>query len=223
MIYKVKPYKPEIYVSDTQTKKKYYRIGEKIIYDVRLGRLNLGKAKFSHLGMTQLNKRTAHLMTFETDIIRFHDLERIYSDPNSFLPLRVERDISMWPNSEKIIEEYDQEKFTLTINKRKGRHQKQSIIKKNGPTYSAILLPYYIRNIPELQIGWSMDVTLPNQKFKIKLASIEDIEVPAGKFNAYRFESDPRKFEVWISTDDRRIPLKIKGSGNYILLMREYN
>jgi hypothetical protein len=48
--------------------------------------------------------------------------------------------------------------------------------------------------------------------------------VPAGKFKAYHFTSTPKKFEIWISKDDYRIPVKIKGLGgyNYTMLMKNH-
>ena len=69
-----------------------------------------------------------------------------------------------------------------------------------------------------------MNVTLPTQEFKITLVSIEDVEVPAGTFKAFYFESEPKRFAIWISADDRRIPVKIRGSGgvNYTMAMRSY-
>ncbi|MDD5730789.1 MAG: DUF3108 domain-containing protein [Candidatus Omnitrophica bacterium] len=211
----------------TQAKKtSHFKPGEQIVYDVKLGKVTLGKAKFNHVALTSLNGRPVMHITFETRMANFKDQEKIFSDIETDLPLKVEREISTWPSPEKITEEYDQEKFILTVKKFKG-HKKEEVftIKKSGPIQNAILLPFSVRNAPKLSVGWSMQVNLPTQEFRIKLVSIEEIKVPSGKFSAYHFESEPKKLEIWISADNRRIPLKITGTGNlgYTLLMREYS
>lgn len=201
------------------------RIGEKISYDVKLGKITLGKAKYSHLPNVELDGKQASHMTFETRLVRFVDLEKIYSDPDTFLPIKIERAISAWPLSEKITERYDQKNFTLTITKNKSAREKQLLVKKDSPIHNAVMLPFYVRCMDAIEAGWSMDVNLPNQKFEIKLVSIEEVIVPAGSFRAYHFKSSPEQFEVWVSADERKIPVKIKGNGalGYSLLMREYS
>lgn len=208
-----------------QPTQKHDRIGEKITYRVRLGRLNLGKAVFKQLPNAELRGRKVNLITFETRLARFTDLERIYSDPESFLPLRVERYVSTWPFPERIIEDYDQEKFVLVIKKFKRNRQEEMVIKKGSVINNAILLPYYVRDIAKLEVGYNLIAALPAQEFIIELVAIEEIDVPAGKFMAYRFESRPKKFEVWISADERRIPVKINGTIGlgYSLVMQAYS
>jgi hypothetical protein len=161
---------------------------------------------------------------FETQMARFKDRETILSDAELFLPLKVERDIRAWPNYEVIIEDYDQQLFTLTLTKRKGKKEEVTRITRQGPIHNAILLPYHVRIIEGIQPGWTMQVNLPTQAFKIKLIRLEEVRVPAGGFKAYYFESEPKRFQIWISADSRRIPVKITGSGGigYTLAMREY-
>jgi len=200
-------------------------IGEKIIYDVKLGNIVIGKAKFIRLQNTELGGRLVSAMTFETKLANFKDLEEIYSDRKNFLPLKVIRHIDTWNSKEKIIENYDQENFTLTIIKLKGRKKEKIEIHKKKTIHNAILLPFYVRQVPGLRIGWHLMAQLPSQEFRIKLVSIEDLKLSSGSFEAYRFESVPKKFEIWVSTDKRRIPLKIKDNGKlgYTFVMREYN
>lgn len=204
---------------------RFERIGEKIVYGVKLGKVSLGQAVFRQLSRAELEGRAVSLMAFETKLVRFSDTEKIYSDRDTFLPLKVERSISNWPLSEQIEEYYDQKEFTLTIIKNNGRKAVPLTIKKDGPIHNAIMLPFYVRRAAKLDIGWSMTVNLPNQRFEMRLSGVEDTLVPAGNFRAYHFESQPKKFEVWISADERRIPLKIKGAGalGYILVMKEYS
>lgn len=192
--------------------------GERIIYDIK----PVGSAEYNDLGIVELWGKKLKLNTFRTRVLNFDDTETIYSSPESLLPLRVERDISMWPLKEKIIEEYDPDNSTLVIRKLKGKKEEEQIFKAEGPIYNAVILPFYLRSIKELNPGWSMVVRLP-QKFSVKLTAEEEIEVPAGKFKAWHFTSDPHKFDIWISKDKLRLPLKIKGAAGlgYTLLLKE--
>ena len=197
---------------------------EKIIYVVRFGNIYLGQAKFHYAAQEELYGRLVDIVTFQTNLARFVDLEKIYADPENFLPLRIERDVSTWPVPEKIIENYNQKNFTLAITKYKGKRQEQFFIKNDSPIHNAILLPFYVRSIPLLDVGWSTVINLPKERFEVSLTSIEEVNVPAGKFKSYHFESKPKKFEIWLSADKRRIPVKIKGLGKlgYTLFMKEY-
>jgi len=198
--------------------------GEKIVYDVRYGALSLGRSQFNSIARVELDGRQLNLLVFETKLNRFSDTEKIYSDPLTTLPVRVERTVLNWLSHEKITEEYDQQGFTVTITKAKGQKQQKTVIKKSGYINNPILLPYYVRNIPRLEVGTSLVANLPNRRFEIRMTAIENIKVPAGTFKAYRFESTPRQIEIWISADARRIPIKIQGTGlfGYLMLMKEY-
>jgi len=196
--------------------------GESISYVIKpLG----GRAVYTDLGMAELEGERMRLMTFSTDVIGFKDTEKVYSYPDNLLPRRVERDVSWWFGKEHIIEEYDQKNFTVTIRKFKNNKKvDEQVLQGDGPIYNVILLPFYPRIISNLDIGWSFTFRLP-QKFEAKLISIDEIKINDVKRNAYHFTSDPDKFEIWVSKDNVRLPLKIKGKGgfNYSLLMKEYH
>ncbi|MDD4894555.1 MAG: DUF3108 domain-containing protein [Candidatus Omnitrophica bacterium] len=200
-------------------------IGEKITYDVKLGKLYLGKAQFNNLPNEQLNGKVLNVMTLETKVTQFTDTEKIYSDTETFLPVRVERDILKVLLREKITEDYNQNKFAVTITKNIGsKSQETLVIEKDSPIHNAVLLPYSVRRIPDLEIGKIIVANLPLRKLELKLVSIEEIKVPAGTFKAYHFVSTPKRIEIWISADERRIPLKIQSSElfGYSLVMSEY-
>jgi len=200
-------------------------IGEEIIYDVKLGEINLGRARFSNLAKVEFRGKMVNLVTFQTKLARFSDTEKIYSDPETFLPLRVERDIFVWPKVEKIAEDYDQKNFSLTITKIQGSRQERILFQREGSIHNAILLPYYVRRMAKLHPGWTLKANFPTRQFEIKLVGTENVKTPAGTFKSYYFQSNPRRFEIWISADERRIPLKIKGSSGlgYTMVMREYS
>lgn len=213
----------KVYKGKIKTKIKSDFVGETIIYDIKFSRLYIGRAKLNFLMQSNLDGKPVNVITFETKVGRFTDRELIYCAPDTFLPLKVERDVSAWPTSEKITEIYDQNKFTVAITKLKGNKKEETLIRKNSRIHNAILLPYYVRKIPKLDVGWNFIAQLPTQQFKIQLASIEEVKVPAGNFKCYHFTSAPKKFEIWVSMD-KRIPVQIKGMGNlgYTLAMKEH-
>ena len=223
---KISPVKKAEVASAVLTKKPQLpdRLGEKIIYDVMLGSLKLGTAVFHYQSRSELDLKPVNFITFETKLVRFKDSEKIYSDPGTSLPLRVEREISHWPKHEKIIEVYDQEKFSLHIVKTESGRDHELDFKKEAPIHNAILLPYYVREVSDPAVGWNFQANLPTQQFSIELVSIEEIKIAAGKFKAYHFKSTPQRFEIWVSADEYKIPLKIKGMSGigYTLVMREY-
>jgi len=185
--------------------------GEKIIYDVSF----LGTAEYNDMGAVDLEGKKVKLITFLTDIIGFKDLEKIYYDPKTLFPLRVERDIAYPFSKEYLVEEYTTETFSLKIKKYvENKMVNEYSFQADGPINNAILLPFYLRTIDTLELGWSSTIYLPNT-YKISLVSVDEIVVPAGKFKAYHFSSQPHKFEIWISQDANRLPLKIQDTQGY--------
>ena len=200
----------------------YNYTGESILYLIS----PLGESEYNDLGVVDLNGIKVNLVTCRTKILFFEDTEKIYSDPDSLLPLKVERNISNFWIKEYITEEYDQKKFTVTLRKFNGdKIIYEHITNANGPINNAITLPFNMRRTEGLKIGWQLTVQIPTDKFKAELVSIDEITIPAGKFQAYHFKSIPDKGEVWINKNSPRVLLKIQGKGifNYVLSMKKYS
>lgn len=201
------------------------RAGERIVYGVKLNGISLGRATFTQLAREEVNGRLLNVATFETRVTSFWDLEKIYSDPRTYLPVRVERRIKTLAGQEHIVEEYDQENFRLVITKfPAGKKGEEQIIRQKHPLHNSIMLPFYVRDIQGLAPGWTFRAQLPTQSFDIKLVGVETVALPAGRFECFHFRSFPERFEIWVSADERRIPVKIRGSSGigYTMTMREY-
>lgn len=195
--------------------------GEKITYTIN----PFGKAEYNDLGLVDFQGQKLKLITFRTIIPGFDDLEKIYADPNTGLPIRVERYISWSFSKEYLTEEYSPQDNSLIIKKFiNNKLVKEYSFKGAGPMHNAILLPFYLRTIKDLSVGWSFDARL-SEEFKVTLVSIDKIQLPMGKFTAYHFSSSPHKFEIWISKDKYRIPLIIRGMGGlgYSMRMQSYS
>ena len=194
--------------------------GESILYLIS----PLGRSEYHNLGVVDIKGTKVNLVTFRTKVLFVDDLEKIYSDPETLLPLKIERTISKLWSKENITEEYDQKNFTVTYRKLKGNKIiYEKIVKAKGPVHNAITLPFYLRGRSDLKIGWHFTARVPAE-FELKLVSIDQIKTPAGKFQAYHFKSIPDKFEIWINKNNPRVPLKIQGKGvfDYALLMKQY-
>jgi len=203
----------EVYVHDYA--------GESILYLIN----PFGRSEYNDLGMADLKGIKVKLVTFKTNVLFFEDTERIYSDPKSLLPLKIERAVKKLWSKEYITEEYDQKNFTVVTRKFKGKKIiYERITKANGPIHNGITLPFNMRRSEGLKIGWHFTARLPTE-FELELVSIDEISVPAGEFQAYHFKSIPDKFEIWINKGTPGVPLKIKGKGmfDYSLLMKKYS
>ena len=177
----------------------------------------LGRSEYNNLGVVDLKGIKVNLVTLSYKVLFVDSVEKIYSDPESLLPLKIERTISKLWWKEYVTEEYDQAKFTVVIKKFKGKKLiKEQLIKANSPIQNVILLLFYLRNNPELKIGWNFTARILAEfkpevvSTKMEIVSIDNISVPAGKFQAYHFKSIPTKFEVWINKNTPQVPLKIK-------------
>lgn len=199
------------------------RFGEKIEYDVLLGNIRIGEASFVNRAKVDMDNKKVNLVVFQTKLANFFDVETIYCDSETFLPLRIEREVLTWPKKEKIVEEYDQEAFSLVVTKLGSRQNKKMNFKKDSPIHNAVILPYYVRQAQELSPGWKMKVNLPTNIFEVMLLGLEELRLSSQTIKAYHFQSDPKKFEFWVSADEKRIPLKIKGTQGYILQMKRYS
>ena len=200
----------------------YNYTGENVLYLIS----PLGESEYNDLGVVDLKGSKVNLVTCRTKILFFEDMEKIYSDPDNLLPLKVERNISKLWIKEYITEEYDQKKFTVTLRKFKGdKIIYKHITKATGPIHNGITFPFYMRRTEDLKIGWQFIVRVPGNEFKVELVSIDEITIPAGKFQAYHFKSIPDKGEIWINKNSPRVLLKIKGKGifNYVVSMKKYS
>lgn len=193
--------------------------GEKIVYNVSPA----GRAEYEDIGLVDYQGREYWLVTFRTELTGFSDLEKIYADPKTGLPLIVERHIS-WPLSKEfLVEEYDPQKNSLVIKKfMNDKLADEYRYKSDSPYHNAVLLPFYLRQVDDLDTGWSMVVRL-REVFTVTLVGIEDVRVNDNKITAYHFTSKPGKFEIWISKDKDRLPVLIKGTVGCSMSMQSHS
>lgn len=188
--------------------------GEQLTFRVKYKGLSMGSSVLTFRGPMDLTGQAVYQITFNTAMPLVKDKEVLYADTKTFLPVRVERDIKQagaFPL--KISEQYDQERHKIDITKKGKIAKSQMTIQKNSPVHNAILLSYFYRSLPEIEKQGDYPVTLPTTDFKVVYKGKEFVKTALGELHAHVFASIPAKFKLWISTDARRIPLKIENPG----------
>lgn len=187
-----------------------FKKGERLIYDLKYKMVKIGKSVLTFQGEEVLGNKEVYHITFFTKIPGLKDIEELYAEKNTFLPLEVHRTIKKaMLFTERIREEYAPEDFRVDIEK-KSFFSKTFSIKKDSPIHNAILLIYYYRTREDFNQNEKSKVNLPTAEFELTFKGIETIKTPLGKYRAYAFSSYPSKFKFWLSADSKRIPLKIE-------------
>jgi hypothetical protein len=186
--------------------------GEQLKFDVYSAGLKTGESVLTFHGEKDLGNERVYYITFSTELPFFKDYEEIYACINTFLPVKIDRRIIKLGglSTEHIEEIYDQDKFTVSISKRRKISGNTTVIRKDGPIYNAILLTYYYRANPRIAEKGALKVVLPTQEFSISVLAEDEIETPSGRYLADVFTSEPSKFTFYLSKDAERLPLKIE-------------
>ncbi|MBU4343122.1 MAG: DUF3108 domain-containing protein [Candidatus Omnitrophica bacterium] len=197
--------------------------GEQLTYQVSFKQVKLGKSIMTFRGEEDINGESAYRISFFTKIPSLKDTEELYAAKDTFLPIEVHRKVKKRIGfSDNIIEKYDQENFRVDITSKSRLRTKEFSIEKDSPIHNAILLVYYCRTIERFDKNKPIKINLPTTEFDVLYKGIETIDTPIGEFQAHSFTSNPPKFKLWLSADDRRIPLKIKNPGTlgYTLVIK---
>jgi hypothetical protein len=203
-----------------------FKKGENLVFRLDLGFFSIGTANLIFEGRTQLDGKEVYLIKFITHVANFYDKENIYAEIDSFLPLRVDRDIKMFGKKINIVEEYNQkEKFVKITRSTSGKRTEQ-IIRSNKEIDNILCLVYFYRMPNNIEIGEKMFINLPLKQLEMEAKDIKKIEIAKGKFNSYILESKPKGYSFWFDTSPRRLPLRIDGAikfGNIAMVLSDFN
>ncbi len=203
-----------------------FKQGEKFIYAVKMAGLSVGTSELIFDGIAELDGKEVIVIIFTTKITNFFDEEKIFADKETFLPIRVERNINRFGKKEFIVEEYDQGNNILTITKQTGNKETQQVIEKELPLQNMICFIYNFRRRQNLEIDGIIDVDLPLKKVSFQSAGEKKLKVYAGRFEAFLVQSVPKKYNFWLSADKDRIPLRIDGAVGFAktrMILKDYD
>lgn len=186
--------------------------GEKITYAIRKFGVKVGEATLSFDGQARLQDRDLFRITFIAKAVNFYDEERIYIDPVTFHPLRVERDLNIFGKKEKISEEYDLAKRQIKVRKLVDGKISEQVLNKAGIVDNLYGFIYRYRRDGTFVLGDVLKMSLPTKELAFKLTAQQRIKAGGKFFESYRMDSDPQNYQVWFDQGENRIPLRIDGA-----------
>lgn len=188
--------------------------GEKFTYQVSYKQLKLGKSVLTFQGEEDLGGQSVYHVTFFTKTAALRDTEELYADKDTFLPIEVRRTVRKKIGfSDSIIERYDQKGYRVDISQESKLRKNEFFIEKDSPIHNAILLVYYCRTMETFDKNKPIKINLPTSEFDVMYNGVETLETRLGEFRAHVFTSEPPKFKLWLSNDERKTPLKIQNPG----------
>jgi len=190
-------------------------VGEVIHYDVRSLAVKQADALLELKGLVKVDGRDVYLITFEARGMKFLDIEKIYADPKDLYPVRVERDLNIWGSVEKIVETYDQDKFTVTVVKTTKAKPKpvQLVIQKKDRIDNIYCFIYRYRLTGDFRIGASLKLNLPTKDVSMEISKKATLEAAEKTFDTVFLETIPAQYRLWFDMSNRKIPLRIDKLG----------
>src|SRR3990167_3482677 len=127
--------------------------GEKILFSIKKMGLKVGEASLAFHGLTKLGEKEIFLIVFKATAMNFFDEEKIFVDPQTFYPIKVQRELNIWGKKEKITEEYFPEKGIVKITKNANGKTSEQTIKKRGTLDNIYSFIYRYRTQGQFRIG----------------------------------------------------------------------
>ena len=196
--------------------------GEKLLYDVSLYISPVGDFSLTYNGLVYNSTKPMIHITAITDVVGFYDKEEIYGDPETFLPIRVERFVRQTGKEQNLIEYYNHETNSVRIVD-SDTNEEIDFIEKSDPLQNVILLYYFFRT-QDLKIKDEYEYNLPTEEGVVTVKKKKKIKVPYDKCETFFLRAKPNILELWVSTQPEPLPMKIKLKtllANYNIELRE--
>ena len=202
-----------------------FRPGETIQYDIKKLKMRVGQASLAFQGLVSLEGQSAFLITFTSQGLKFFDEEKIYVDPRTFLPKRVERDLNIFGRKERIVEHYNAREGTVRIVKTAQGKTTEQVIKRSVPLDNIYCFIFRYRAAGKFTAGETLQIHLPTKDVQFQAQKLRKLQVGEKEINAHYLQSDPAQYRVWFDTGARKVPLRIDGAlgfGNTAMILRSY-
>ncbi len=186
--------------------------GEKVTYAIRKFGAKAGQASLEFNGYGQLDGKPVYLITFTARAFNFFDEEKIFIDPQTFLPIRVERDLNIFGKKEKIVENY-QEHGKVTIVKQVGAKTIEKVLEKQGSVENLYGFIYRYRRDGKFVIGDDLVMRLPTKDVTITVLKQDTLKAAGEVHDAFFLASDPAKYKLWFDSGEGKVPLRIDSGG----------
>ena len=202
-----------------------FRPGETIQYDIKKLKMRVGQASLTFHGLVSIDGQSALLITFTGKGLKFFDEEKIYVDPRTFLPVRVERDLSIFGKKERIVEHYNAREGTVRIVKTARGKTTEQVIKRSVPVDNIYCFIFRYRVSGKFTPGETFQIHLPTKDVQFQVQKPRGLQVGEKEIAAHYLQSDPAQYRVWFDTGARKVPLRIDGAigfGKTAMVMVNY-
>lgn len=214
-----------------------FGVGERMEYEVRFGRVRVGRAHMEVVALEHLRGRAAWHTAFWVQggnfLYRVNDVYESWIDAETLSSLRFVQELEEGGrNTTRKFEIYPERAVFIQTNKPDPKEEKSV----SNPLDDGSFL-YFIRTIP-LVVGQTYDFNRyfrPDRNpVRIKVLRKERVTVPAGTFNAIVVQpviktkgifSENGHAEIWLSDDNRHIILQLKSRlsfGSLNLFLKSY-
>ncbi len=199
--------------------------GEKFNYTISKMGIKAGEASLTFSGPEKIDDRDVYLILFRATALNFLDEEKIFVDPDTLFPVRVDRELNIFGRKESISEKYDSRSGKVVITKTVGKKVSEQVIEKAGQLDNIYCFIYRSRLNEKFTLGDRFKINLPTQNVAIRLVRKDALQIAGKKVESYFMQSDPNKYRVWFDTSSKKIPLRIDGAvgfGNTSMILQDY-
>ena len=209
-----------------------FRVGEKLSFNVRWGMVTAGKAVMTVPKIDMVGSRPAYHIRTEANsagivdtFYKTHDLNETWLDQQSLSTLRYEKHIREGKYKVEAVIEFDQMNHRYRDQLQRLDKGTTQYIEGDTPPYVMDVLGgfYYVRT-QNFNVGDSFVIDVYDTRkiwpLIVNVKKREKIKVAAGKFDCFRVEPVLReagifvrkgkKLEVWLTADDRHMPVMMR-------------
>jgi hypothetical protein len=202
-----------------------FKAGETIRYAIKQSGIKVGEASLVFKGAADPGGSNAVLIIFTSQGFNFFDEERIFLDPETFLPRMVVRNLNIFGRREKITEEYDPATGGIRITKTAQGKTTVNTLAKKGSVDNIYGFIYRYRMQGEFNKGEKFQMRLPTLDVTMENAGDMSFNAAGKTYAAALMRSIPAKYSVWMDKGDQRLPLRIAGAvgiANTVMTMTGY-
>ncbi len=189
-----------------------FQPGEKVTYDIKKFNVSAGKAIVEYKGETTVDGVKFLEIIFTAKGPKFLDEEIIYLEPETFYPLKVERNLNIFGNEEKITEVYDPKSGKVKITKLAGGKTTEQVLEKEGRLDNIYGFLYRYRLNGNFKTGNTVKLNLPTKNLTLKIIKQYKISVGGKTYDSFFMQSDPKRYNIWFDPSSQRLPLRIDGA-----------
>lgn len=189
--------------------KERFAASGQLVYKVYFNGMPSGSIIWKYLGDQEIEGKAAQIVYQESNtkvmgIFDFGGNDKVYLEKETLLPIKVERDVSLFGDKEKIVEHYDQINGKVLIDKITGNKTEEIILNQDRPIRHIMALLYFFPDNTEFKDGYKEVFNLPTQKLTIRYLGLKDIKTDTGTRLCYFLKgSGARNFNLWLDKETR--------------------